>query len=125
MQIQRNSNAAKSMSRNNVSAVKEQLRSLVKSYSRPLRGKLALLAALREEIIELDKKGATSAEIAALLAQCQITLSKDTVARFLRTEAAKERRPRAKKPAPVMPPSGSTVAPPRPMLPRGLSTSND
>jgi hypothetical protein len=80
---------------------------------------------LREEIIELDKKGATSAEIAALLAQCQITLSKDTVARFLRTEAAKERRPRAKKPAPVMPPSGGTAAPPRPMLPRGLSTSND
>jgi len=125
MQSQRNSNAAKSMSQNNVSAAKEQLRSLVKSYSRPLRGKLALLAALREEIIELDKKGATSAEIAALLAQCQITLSKDTVARFLRTEAAKERRPRAKKPAPVMPPSGGTAAPPRPMLPRGLSTSND
>ena len=73
------------MSQNNVSAAKEQLRSLVTSYSRPLRGKLALLAALREEIIELDKKGATSAEIAALLAQCQITLSKDTVARFLRT----------------------------------------
>jgi IS30 family transposase len=125
MQIQRNSNAANNMSQNNVNAAKEQLRSLVTSYSRPLRGKLALLAALREEIIELDKKGATSAEIAALLAQCQITLSKDTVARFLRTEAAKERRPRAKKPAPVMPPSGSTAAPPRPMLPRGLSTSND
>jgi len=112
------------MSQNNVSAAKEQLHSLVKSYSRPLRGKLALLAALREEIMELDSKGATGAEITEMLAQCQIKLSKDTVARFLRTEAAKERRTRAKKPAPVMPPSGGTTAPPRPMIPRGLSSSN-
>jgi hypothetical protein len=112
------------MSQNNVSAAKEQLRSLVKSYSRPLRGKLALLAALREEIMELDGKGATSAEIAAMLAQCQIKLSKDTVARFLRSEAAKARRTRAKKPRPVMPPAGGTAAPPRPMTPRGLSSSN-
>jgi hypothetical protein len=106
----------------NANAAKEQLRSLVKSYSRPLRGKLALLAALREEIIELDGKGATSAEIAAMLAQCQIKLSKDTVARFLRTEAAKEHKTRAKKPAPVMPPVGGTGAPPRSMVPRGLSS---
>ncbi len=112
------------MIQNNVSAAKEQLRSLVTSYSRPLRGKLALLAALREEIMALDKKGATSAEIAEMLAQCQIKLSKDTVARFLRTEAAQERRTRAKKPAPVMPPAGGATAPPRPMIPRGLSSSN-
>lgn len=106
----------------NANAAKEQLRSLVNSYSRPLRGKLALLAALREEIIELDSKGATSAEIAALLAQCQIKLSKDTVARFLRTEATKERKTHAKKPAPVMPPVGGPAAPPRSMLPRNLSS---
>jgi len=56
-----------------------------------------MLAQLREEILELRKKGATSGEIAALLAQCQITISKDTVARFLRMEAAKERSNRAKK----------------------------
>jgi hypothetical protein len=112
------------MSQNNVSAAKEQLGQIAKSYQRPLRGKLALLAALREEIMELDSKGATGAEITEMLAQCQIKLSKDTVARFLRTEAAKERRTRAKKPAPVMPPCGGTTAPPRPMIPRGLSSSN-
>ena len=98
---------------------------LAKDYVRPLRGKMAMLAQLREEILTLAKKGANSAEIAAVLAQCQITVSRDFIARFLRLEAAKERKARAKKAAPVMPPSGGTAAPPRPLIPRGLSTSND
>ena len=110
------------MNQSNISAAKEQLRLLAKNYVRPLRGKMAELAQLREEIIELDRKGACSAEIAALLAQCQITVSKDIVGRFLRLEAAKDRKARAKKAVPVMPPSGGTAAPPRTMIPRGLST---
>ena len=113
------------MNESNISAAKEQLRLLANNYVRPLHGKMAVLAQLRDELIELERKGASNAEISALLAQCQITVSKDLVARFLRLEAAKERKARAKKAAPVMPPSSGTIAPPRPMIPRGLSTSND
>jgi len=110
------------MNESNISAAKEQLRLLAKNYVRPLRGKMAALAQLRDELIELERKGACSAEISALLAQCQITVSKDLVGRFLRLEAAKDRKARAKKAVPVMPPSGGTTALPRPMIPRGLST---
>lgn len=85
------------MNESNVNTVKEQLRSLIENYTRPLRGKLATLAPLREEIFALHKKGASSAEIAALLAQCQVTISKDAVARFLRVESARERSTRGKK----------------------------
>lgn len=98
-------------------AAKEQFRLLVKNYARPVRGKLALLAPLREELLELDRKGATTGEIAGLLAQCQITVSKDSVARFLRTEAAK----RPKKNAAPPPTSGSESTKARPLMPRGLS----
>jgi hypothetical protein len=82
------------MNQSNINAVKEQLRLLIEAYQRPLRGKLATLAPLRDEIFALHKKGASSAEIAALLAQCQVTISKDAVARFLRVEAARERNRR-------------------------------
>jgi|DewCreStandDraft_4_1066084.scaffolds.fasta_scaffold01423_39 IS30 family transposase len=87
------------MNQSNINPVKEQLRLLIETYQRPLRGKLATLAPLRDEIFALHKKGASSAEIAALLAQCQVTISKDAVARFLRVEAARERNSRAKKTA--------------------------
>ena len=110
------------MNESNVSAAKEQLHLLANNYVRPLRGKLAVLAQLREEILALDKRGATTAEIAAVLAQCEITISKDFIGRFVRLEVAKERKTRAKKAVPVMPPSGGTAAPLRPMTPRGLST---
>jgi hypothetical protein len=68
------------MNQSNINPVKEQLRLLIEAYQRPLRGKLATLAPLRDEIFALHKKGASSAEIAALLAQCQVTISKDAVA---------------------------------------------
>ncbi len=82
----------------NIESAKQQLQSIVASFERPARGKLALLLPLREEILELDKRGAVSADIAAILAQCQITVSKDTVARFLRTEKQKDRKPRTRQP---------------------------
>jgi len=102
----------------NTNAAKERLRSLIQNYSRPLRGKFGVLANLREEILELRKKGATSGEIATLLAQCQVEISKDTVARFLRMEAAKERSTRAKKTATAPQTSGSDGAPPTRFMPR-------
>lgn len=98
-------------------AAKEQLRLLVKNYARPVRGKLALLAPLREELLELDRKGATTGEIAGLLAQCQITVSKDSIARFLRMESAK----RPKKNAAPPPTGGGGSATARPLMPRGLA----
>lgn len=109
------------MNQINLDAAKQQFRQLARTYERPLRGKLALLAPLRDELIELDRKGATGAEIAAMLAQLQITVSKDTVCRFLRTEAAKERTTRARKAGPDAPAPGNAGAPARPMLPHGLS----
>jgi hypothetical protein len=105
----------------NTNAAKEQLRSLIQNYSRPLRGKLGVLAQLRDEILELSKKGATSAEITALLAQCQINVSKDSVARFLRMEAAKERSSRAKKTAAAPTTAAPASATPKPFAPRFTS----
>jgi hypothetical protein len=109
------------MNQSNLDAARQQLRQCIKTYQRPLRGKLALLAPLRDELIELDRKGATGAEIAAMLAQSQIAVSKDTVCRFLRAETARERSARARKAGPDAPASGNAGAPARPMQPRGLS----
>lgn len=106
------------MNQNNLNPVKEHLRQIIESYERPLRGKLATLAPLRQEIFALHKKGASSAEIAALLAQCQVTISKDAVARFLRVEAARERSTRTKKIATAPQPSSSEGAPPARFMPR-------
>ena len=113
------------MSQISIEAAKQQLGQIAKSYQRPLRGKFAILAPLRDEIVELAGKGAASAEIAAFLAQCQIAVSKDTVARFVRMETAKERSSRAKKAGPAIATSASSAASPRSMLPRGLSIGND
>ena len=41
------------MNESNISAAKEQLRLLANNYVRPLRGKMAVLAQLRDELIEL------------------------------------------------------------------------
>ena len=93
----------------NIEETKQQLGEFAKSYQRPLRGKTAILSPLRDELLELDAKGATSGEIAAKLSQFQITVSKDTVARFLRIEKQNERK------KPVTPPARKT------MLPRHLT----
>jgi len=85
------------MSDTDMNAAKQQLRSLTDAYQRPLRGKFAVLMPLRQEIIELDRKGASGGEIAAMLAQCQVTVSKDTVGRFLRQESKAGRNGHAKK----------------------------
>lgn len=83
----------------NIEETKSRLGDFVKAYQRPLRGKTAILSPLRNELLELDAKGATSGEIAAALSQFQITVSKDTVARFLRIEKQNERKKPAGKPA--------------------------
>ena len=95
----------------NIEDTKQQLREFVKSYQRPLHGKFAILSPLRDELIELDAKGAKSADIAAILAQFQITVSKDTVARFLRIEKQNERK------KPATPPARKA------MLPRNLNST--
>lgn len=106
------------MNESNLNAVKEQLRSLIQNYTRPLRGKLATLAPLREEIFALHKKGASSAEIAALLAQCQVTVSKEVIIRFLRVEAARERGNRTKKTAAAPQKPATDGAPATRFMPR-------
>ena len=107
------------MSQISIEAAKQQLGQIAKSYQRPLRGKFAVLAPLREEIMELNRRGAASAEIASILAQYQVTVSKDTVGRFLREEAKKERTNRAKKPGSETQASGNESAPPtKPTVPR-------
>jgi hypothetical protein len=83
----------------NIEEAKQQLGEFVKAYQRPLRGKTAVLSPLRDELMALDAKGATSGEIAAVLSQFQITVSKDTVARFLRIEKRNERKKPATSPA--------------------------
>jgi sRNA-binding protein len=102
----------------NTNAAKEQLRSLLQNYTRPLRGKFGVLAQLRDEILELKRKGASSGDIAALLAQCKVEISKDTVARFLRKEAAKERSNRAKKNAAAPQTPATSGAPATRFMPR-------
>jgi hypothetical protein len=97
----------KIMNDTDVNAAKQQLRRLTDAYQRPLRGKFAELMPLRQEIIELDGKGASGGEIAALLAQCQITVSKDTVGRFLRQESKAGRNSHAKKTGPAPQASGT------------------
>jgi hypothetical protein len=109
------------MNQIDMNAVKQQLREFTQGYRRPLRGKFAVLMPLRDEIMELERKGAASGEIASILAQYQVTVSKDTVARFLREEARKERGSRAKKNGPEAQTNGSETATVKPMLPRGLS----
>ena len=109
------------MNQIDMNAVKHQLREFTQTYQRPLRGKFAVLFPLREEIVELSRKGAASGEIASILAQYQITVSKDTVARFLREEARKERGSRAKKAGSEAQASGSETATARPLMPRGLT----
>jgi hypothetical protein len=106
------------MTQLNMDAVKEQLRSLAADYERPLRGKFALLMPLREEIIQLERKGASTGEIAALLAQCQVAVSKDTVGRFLRMEKKERSSPRAKKTGGEAQPPGNESAAAKPMMPR-------
>jgi hypothetical protein len=76
----------------NIEEIKQQLGEFAKAYQRPLRGKTAILSPLRDELLTLDAKGATSGEIAVRLSQYQITVSKDTVARFLRIEKQKDRK---------------------------------
>jgi hypothetical protein len=99
-------------------AVKEQFSSLVDSYERPLRGKFAVLVPLRDGIIKLENKGASTGEIVSMLAQCQVTVSKDTVGRFLRVEKKERSSPRAKKTGGEAQTSGTEGAAPKPMLPR-------
>ena len=96
----------------NIEDTKQKLGEFVKSYQRPLHGKFAILSPLRDELIELDAKGASSAEIAAILAQYQVTVSKDTVARFLRIEKQNERKKPATPPARKM------------MMPRNLASGD-
>jgi len=96
----------------NIEEIKQQLGEFAKAYQRPLHGKFAILSPLRDELLELDAKGASSADIAAILSQYQITVSKDTVARFLRIEKQNERK------KPVTPPARKM------MMPRNLNSTD-
>jgi hypothetical protein len=92
----------------NIEETKKNLGDFVKSYQRPLRGKFAVLSPLCEELLALEAKGATSGEIASALAQFNITVSKDTVARFLRIEKQNERK------------KAASTSPRRVLMPRNI-----
>jgi len=111
------------MTQLNMDAVKKQLRSLAADYERPLRGKFAVLMPLREEIIQLERKGASTGEIAAMLAQCQVAVSKDTVGRFLRMEK-KERSSPAQRDGRRGATPGNESAAAKPMMPRPTPSAN-
>ena len=96
----------------NIEETKSRLGEFAKSYQRPLRGKTAILSPLRDELLELDAKGATSGEIASALSQFQITVSKDTVARFLRIEKQNDRKK-------IVPPPARKM-----MMPHNLNSAN-
>lgn len=77
-----------------IAQAKAQLREIAKKYEKPIKGKLALLSPLKDELLTLRKKGASVAEITGHLAECKITVSKDTVQRFLRTLKPAKRQPK-------------------------------
>jgi hypothetical protein len=84
------------MAQIDIEAAKAKLREIAKNYRRPLHGKLALLALLKDELLRLRNKGASIAEIAGFLAECKIILSMDTVRRFFRAvEHPRPRKPKA------------------------------
>jgi hypothetical protein len=100
------------MNQINIEEIKQQLGEFAKSYQRPLRGKAAVLSPLRDELLDLDAKGMTSGEIAAKLAEYHVTVSKDTVGKFLRIEKQNERK------KPVTPPARKM------MMPRNLNSTD-
>jgi len=112
------------MSEININEVKQQLREVARNYRRPMRGKFAVLAPFKEEIVELSRRGAASGDIASILAQFQVAVSKDTVARFLREETRKDRATHGKKTGIEPQTSATEGAATRPMMPRGLPVSH-
>ena len=96
----------------NIEEIITQLGEFAKSYQRPLRGKAAVLSPLRDELLQLDTKGMTSGEIAAKLAEFHVTVSKDTVGKFLRIEKQNDRKK-------TVPPTARKV-----MMPRNLASGD-
>jgi hypothetical protein len=88
----------------NVEEVKKLLREFARTYRRPLHGKMLVLEPFKDDLLKLDAKNIPTADIAAFLSQkCGITVSKDTVQRFLRTVKKIDRSSRATKASPPPP----------------------
>lgn len=67
-----------------IAAIKAHLRETLKTYVKPLSGKLRVLAQLKNEVLELREKGASAESIAGKLKEKNFTVSKDTILKFLR-----------------------------------------
>ena len=79
------------MSETNIDEVKKQLNEIIAAYEKPVRGKFAALMPFKKEIFTLKERGATAAEIMAIMTKCKVTVSKDTVQRFLHDMKPKKR----------------------------------
>lgn len=76
----------------NIGNIKTALGKIITEFQPPVRGKLRVLIPFKPEIFALREKGATPAEIAALLAQFEIIVSKDSVARFIRLQRTADKQ---------------------------------
>ncbi len=76
----------------NIGNIKAALGKIITDFQPPVRGKLRVLIPFKPEIYALRDKGATPAEIAALLAQFEIIVSKDSVARFIRLQRTADKQ---------------------------------
>jgi IS30 family transposase len=69
-----------------IEEIKAHLRESIKNYKKPLRGKLALLALLKKEVLDFREKGASAEYIAEKLKEKNFSVSKDTILKFIRQE---------------------------------------
>ena len=71
------------MSEVNIDEVKKKLNTIIAGYEKPMRGKFAALMPFKTEIFKLKAKGATAIEIRDIMDEAKVTVSKDTMQRFL------------------------------------------
>lgn len=80
-----------------IAGIKAHLRETLKTFKKPLRGKLALLALMKNEVLDLRAKGASAEYIAEKLKEKNFAVSKDTILKFLpkKKRTKKSRKPKA------------------------------
>lgn len=83
----------------NIDEVNTQLDEIIAKYQKPIRGKFAALMPFKKRILALKEKGATAEEITGFMTKCKLTVSKDTMQRFLHDMRPKRRNSAASKPA--------------------------
>jgi hypothetical protein len=78
----------------NLDSVKQKLDRVVASFKPIVRSKIENLLPLKDQIIQLKKKGASNAVVAGFITQSGMKVSGDTVMRFLHVHGIKKRKTR-------------------------------